>query len=96
MVLLTLLPFDMLLVAAALTAYVCRPRIGGQLARGLNIVLIGILVLAFSSIAETLLFTLFDLGLVTHQIAHRLLVALAYLLIILGFVRMRRAFETWA
>jgi hypothetical protein len=92
-VLLSLLPFDILLLVAALIAYVCRPRIGGQLAKGVKIVLIGILVLACSYIAETLLFTLFDLSLVANEITHRVLVALAYIFIILGFISMRRAFE---
>lgn len=93
MSLLILLAFDLVLAAAALAAYLARPRIGGQLAKGLKPVLIGVLVLGLAHGIETLWLALFELDLVVNQVMHRLLATVAYGFIILGFVLMRRAFE---
>jgi hypothetical protein len=90
---LIVLPFDILLVVAALIAYFNRPRIGGQLAEGMKLLLIGVLVLGCTYLAETLLFALSDLVPVVNRITHRLLVGCAFVFFILGFIKMRRAFE---
>jgi glucose dehydrogenase len=84
---------DVLLVAAAVVSYVARPRIGGQLARGLRILMAGVMVLGLAHLVETVLFSVFNVGLEFNEIAHRLLVVFGFVLIILGFFTMRRAFE---
>lgn len=93
MSLLILLPLDILLVVVALLAYLSRPRIGGQLARGLRWLLLGVLLLGAAHAVEIPLLMVFDLHMVVGEIVHRLLVVCAYCLIILGFVMMRRAFD---
>jgi len=84
---------DILLVVAAIAAYLARPRIGGQLARGLQTVMTGILVLGFAHLAETLLFALFNLDTELNEVVHRLLVATGFVFVIIGFSRMRGAFD---
>ena len=50
---------DIFLVIAAFAAYLARPRIGGQLARGMRSLTTGLLVLGFAHLTETLLFAMF-------------------------------------
>lgn len=83
---------DIFLVVAAIIAYLTRPQIGGQLAKGLQILMIGILVLGFAHLIETLLFTLFNVDRPLNEVIHRLLVASGFIFVIVGFVRMRKAF----
>jgi hypothetical protein len=84
---------DVLLVIAAIAAYLTRPRIGGQLAKGLRLLLIGILVLGFAHMIETLLFVLFYLEAPLNEVIHRVLVAIGFIFVIAGFAQMRGAFE---
>jgi hypothetical protein len=84
---------DFLLVVAAIVAYLARPRIGGELAVGLRILLVGVVVLGFAHLIETALFVLFNIDLQVNEVIHRLLVATAFVFIILGFIKMRQAFE---
>jgi len=74
---------DIFLVIAAIAAYLARPRIGGQLAKGLQTLMTGILVLGLAHLIETPL----------NEVIHRLLVAGGLLLVIVGFARMRKAFD---
>ena len=83
---------DILLVIAAVVAYMTRPRIGGQLVKGLQTVMVGIMVLGFAHLVETLLFVLFRVGTSINEIIHRLLVAAGFIFVIVGFNRMRKAF----
>ena len=83
---------DIFLVIAAIAAYLARPRIGGQLAKGLQILMIGILVLGLAHLTETLFFSLFYVERPLNEVIHRLLVAVGFIFVILGFVRMRKAF----
>ncbi len=83
---------DIFLVVAAITAYLARPQIGGQLAKGLQILMIGILVLGLAHLTETLFFTLFNVDRPLNEVIHRLLVASGFIFVIAGFVRMRKAF----
>ena len=85
---------DVFLVIAAIIAYLMRPRIGGQLAKGLRILLIGILVLGFAHMIETILFIFFHVAAPLNEVIHRLLVATGFILVIIGFARMRGAFES--
>lgn len=85
---------DILLVIAAVAAYLARPRIGGQLAKGLRTLMTGILVLGFAHMIETLLFILFNIGTPFNEVIHRLLVAGGFIFVIAGFTRMRKAFDS--
>lgn len=84
---------DILLVIAAVATYLSRPRIGGQLVKGLQILMIGIMILGFAHLIETLLFAVFLLATTLNEIIHRLLVAFGFLFVIFGLNRMRKAFE---
>ena len=85
---------DVLLIVAAVVAYLARPRIGGQLAKGLRILLIGVMILGLVHFIESGLFFLFsDWPVGVHEIIHRLLVVVGFGFVIFGFAMMRRAFE---
>lgn len=84
---------DVSLIVAAVVAYHARPRIGGQLAIGLRILLVGVMVLGLAHFIETALFTVFMVNLQLNEVIHRLLVGTGFAFVILGFYRMRRAFE---
>jgi len=84
---------DIFLVIAAVAAYLARPRIGGQLAKGLQTLTTGLLVLGLAHLIETLLFVAFNIDRPFNEVIHRLLVATAFIFVIVGFNRMRRAFD---
>lgn len=88
----TSLVLDVLLIMAAILAYLAQPRIGGELARGLRVLLVGVIILGFAHLVETGLFELFQLSLEVNEVAHRIFVGVGFIMIILGFSRMRRAF----
>jgi len=90
----TSLILDVILVVVALAVYFARPRIGGELAKGLRILLAGILVLGFAHLIETLMFVLFGLSPEVNEILHRVLIAAAFVFFIIGFITIRRAFES--
>jgi len=87
------LVLDGLLVLAAVLAYLSRPRIGGKLADGLRILLIGIAVLGLGHLVESLLFVVVKVDAVVNEVVHRVLVGLGFVFVIWGFIRMRQAFE---
>ena len=84
---------DVTLIVAAVVAYHARPRIGGQLAIGLRILLVGVMILGLAHFIETALFVVFMLDLHLNEVIHRVLVVIGFGFVILGFYRMRRAFE---
>ena len=84
---------DLLLVIAAIIAYLARPRIGGELAVGLRILLVGVIILGLAHLIETALFVLLNVDLQLNEVIHRLLVGTGFVLVILGFIKMRQAFE---
>ena len=84
---------DIFLVIAAFAAYLARPRIGGQLARGMRSLTTGLLVLGFAHLTETVLFAMFFVNRPLNEVIHRLLVAAGFIFVIVGFVRMRKAFD---
>lgn len=86
------LTLDILLVIAAIIAYLARPRLGGQLSKGLRILLVGVMILGLAHLIESLLFALLNIDLVTNEVIHRLFVGLGFFFVILGFITMRRAF----
>ncbi len=84
---------DVLLVAAGIAGYLARPRIGGEMAKGLRVLLVGVMALGFAHLLETLLFTLFHIAQQWNEIAHRVIVGSGFVFVIIGFLIMRRAFE---
>jgi hypothetical protein len=84
---------DIFLVIAAFAAYLARPRIGGQLAKGMRSLTTGLLVLGFAHLTETVLFAMFFVDRPLNEVIHRLLVAVGFIFVIVGFVRMRKAFD---
>ncbi len=89
----TSLGLDLLLVAAAAITYLARPRIGGQLSRGLRILLGGVIILGLAHLIETAMFAIFSFSLQINEVLHRLIVMFGFVFVILGFLIMRRAFE---
>jgi two-component system NarL family response regulator len=87
---------DLALVAAAVIAYAARPRIGGHLARGLRVLLVGVIILGCAHFVETELFAWFDVDVQLNEMLHRLLIALGFVWVILGFITMRQAFERFS
>lgn len=84
---------DALLVVAAVVAYLARPQIGGALSKGLRILLIGVMILGFAHLIESILFIIFHFDLETNEIIHRLLVGTGFIFVIWGFLRMRQALK---
>jgi len=84
---------DIILIVAAVVAYHARPRIGGQLAVGLRVLLVGVMILGLAHFIETALFAVFMVDLEMNEVIHRVLVGTGLGFVIAGFYRMRRAFE---
>lgn len=84
---------DLILIAAAVLAYLARPRIGGQLAKGLRTLLLGVMILGLAHVVETALFAGFNVARDINEVIHRLLIGVGFVFVIRGFVTMRRAFE---
>lgn len=84
---------DILLVIATIAAYLARPRIGGELGKGFRILTMGLVVLGVAHLAETLFFVLFEMATPLNEVIHRLFVAGGLILVIIGFIRMRKAFD---
>ena len=84
---------DVLLVVAAVIAYLARPQIGGALAKGLRILLIGVMVLGVAHFIETILLGVFEVPQDINEIIHRLLEGLGFVFVIWGFFRMREALK---
>lgn len=84
---------DITLVLVSIGAFIARPRIGGQLAHGMRILVLGVVVLGLAHLIETIFFIVFNVDEMTNEVIHRLLVGAGLLLVVLGFFRMRRAFE---
>ena len=87
------LALDILLVLAAVMSFMARPRIGGQLAKGMRVLLAGVMVLGAAHMIETGLFVLLNVDRQINEVLHRLLVGSGFVFVILGFIIMRRAFE---
>ena len=84
---------DILLVVAAVIAYLARPRIGGALAKGLRILLIGVMILGLAHFIESILLAVFHLNIEANEIIHRLLVGTGFVFVIWGFSKMRDALK---
>ena len=84
---------DMLLVVAAVVAYLARPQIGGALAKGLRILLIGVMILGLAHFIETILFAVLQVSQDANEVIHRLLVGTGFIFVIWGFIKMRQALK---
>jgi hypothetical protein len=84
---------DMLLIMAAVIAYLARPQIGGALAKGLRILLIGVMVLGLAHFIETILFAVLHVSQDANEVIHRLLVGIGFVFVIWGFLKMREALK---
>jgi len=84
---------DVLLVVAAVVAYLARPQIGGALSIGLRILLIGVMILGFAHLLESALFIIFHFDLEVNEVIHRLFVGTGFAFIIWGFLKMRQALK---
>ena len=87
------LVLDALLVVAAVVAYLARPQIGGALAKGLRILLIGVMVLGLAHFIETILFAVLQVSQDANEVIHRLLVGMGFVFVIWGFAKMRDALK---
>jgi hypothetical protein len=87
------LTLDVLLIAAAVIAYLARPRIGGALAKGLRILLVGVMILGLAHFVETILFAVLQLSQEANEVIHRLLVGVGFVFVIWGFLKMREALK---
>ncbi len=86
---------DILLVISALLALYFRPRIGGQLAVGLRLIMIGVFILGLTHLTDTLLKDFVSaIDATTRPLLHRGLNVAGFILIFIGFFRMRQAIES--
>src|SRR5258705_4727480 len=86
---------DILLVISALLALYYRPRIGGQLAVGLRLIMIGVLILGLTHLSDTLLKDFVStIDATTRPLLHRGLNVIGFLFIFIGFFRMKKAIES--
>lgn len=85
---------DILLVISALLALYFRPRIGGQLAVGLRLIMVGVFILGLTHLTDTLLKDLVSsIDATTRPLLHRGLNVIGFVFIFIGFFRMRKAIE---
>ena len=77
---------DFLLVIAAVAAYLARPRIGGELAKGLRTLTIGVLVLGLAHLIETFLFAVFSVTTPLNELIHRIFVGIGFIFVIIVFL----------
>ncbi|MFN8411790.1 MAG: hypothetical protein U0Z26_05335 [Anaerolineales bacterium] len=86
---------DIVLVISAVLALYFRPRIGGQLAVGLRLIMVGVFILGITHLTDTLLkdfVTAIDAT--TRPLLHRGFNVVGFLIIFIGFFRMRKALES--
>ena len=85
---------DILLVVSALLALYFRPRIGGTLAVGLRLIMIGVFILGLTHLTDTLLKDFVaSIDATTRPLLHRGLNVIGFLFIFIGFFQMKRALE---
>jgi high-affinity nickel permease len=85
---------DILLVISAILALYFRPKIGGQLAVGLRLIMVGVFILGLTHLTDTLLKDLVtSIDATTRPLLHRGLNVIGFVFIFTGFFRMRKALE---
>jgi hypothetical protein len=89
----TRLILDILLLMAGLAAFSARPRIGGELAGGLRVLLAGVFVMGAAELLEVVMLAVLHVAPELIEVGDRLLLLLGFVLVIFGLATMRRAFE---
>lgn len=85
---------DILLVVSAVLALYYRPRIGGTLAVGLRLIMVGVFILGLTHLTDTLLKDFVAaIDATTRPLLHRGLNVIGFLFIFIGFFQMRKAIE---
>ena len=85
---------DILLVISAVLALYFRPRIGGDLAVGLRWIMVGVFILGLTHLSDTLLKDFVAaIDATARPLLHRSLNLIGFIVIFLGFFRMRQALE---
>lgn len=85
---------DVTLVIGALLALYFRPRLGGQLAIGLRLIMVGVLILGFTHLTDSLLKDFVtSVDATMRPLLHRGLNVAGFLFIFYGFFRMKQAME---
>lgn len=85
---------DIALVVSAFLALYFRPRLGGQLAIGLRLIMVGVLILGLSHLTDTLLKDFVAaIDAATRPLLHRGLNVVGFLFIFYGFFRMKQAMD---
>lgn len=85
---------DIILVISAVLALYYRPRIGGQLAIGLRLIMVGVFLLGITHLTDTLLKDFVEaIDATTRPLLHRGLNVVGFLFIFTGFFQMRKAIE---
>ncbi len=86
---------DILLVVCAILALYFRPKIGGSLAVGLRLIMVGVLILGLTHLTDTLLKDFVaSIDATERPLLHRSLNLIGFLFIFIGFFRMKRAIES--
>jgi len=86
---------DTILLVSAVLALYFRPRIGGTLAVGLRLIMVGVFILGLTHLADTLLKDFIaSIDAATRPLLHRELNVVGFLFIFAGFFRMKRALES--
>ena len=86
---------DILLVISAFLALYFRPQIGGQLAIGLRLIMVGVFILGLTHLTDTLLKDFVEMiDATTRPLLHRGLNVVGFLFIFIGFFQMRKAIES--
>ena len=86
---------DIVLVVSAVLALYFRPRIGGTLAVGLRLIMVGVFFLGITHLTDTLLKDFVEaIDATTRPLLHRGLNVVGFLFIFAGFFQMRKAIES--
>ena len=85
---------DILLVVSDVLALYYRPKIGGTLAVGLRLIMVGVFILGLTHLTDTLLKDFVAaIDATTRPLLHRGLNVIGFLFIFIGFFQMRKAIE---
>ena len=84
---------DLATIGLTVAMFLARPRVGGAMGQGIQILTIGFVMLGVAFVTETGLFIATRINLEANEVIHRVLIGIGFVLIIWGFSIMRRAFR---
>jgi hypothetical protein len=89
------LVLDLLLLASAFLAWYFRPKLGGQLAVGMRLLMVGVLILGITHLADTVFLKdyLSAIDKALSPLVHRGLNVIGFIFIFIGFFQMKKAIE---